>query len=54
MVLSLKPTVILASELVEWSAFDHRQSPGMLMASRHHTYGQSEELEIETIETHRF
>jgi hypothetical protein len=50
-VLGLQPVVILLGELVEWSAFDHRP---LNVPRSPQTYRHEQELEIETIETHRF
>jgi hypothetical protein len=50
----LEPAVICSCERIEWSAFDHLHSPEWPVAIRPQTYGRSPELEIETIETHRF
>jgi hypothetical protein len=54
-VLGLQPAVICSCDLVEWSAFDHRRSPRQWpVVFRQRISGRSPELEIETIETHRF
>jgi hypothetical protein len=48
-----QPAVIRGCELIEWSAFDHRVSPGnhLLHGQR---YGQALKLKIEIIEINRF
>jgi hypothetical protein len=38
MVLGLQPAVIFSSELVEWSVFDHRRSPGQCPVSPIHLW----------------
>jgi hypothetical protein len=51
-VLGLEPAMVAAGELVEWSAFDHRDAPWCRFRTQ--TYGQSHALKIESIETNRF
>jgi hypothetical protein len=52
-VLGLQPAAILACQPIEWSAFDHRSSPGTVPLSAR-KYGPRHEFDIETIETYRF
>ena len=53
--LGLQPAVVRSCEFLEWSAFNHRSiSWAMPVFFRAETYGHGHELEIETIETHRF
>jgi hypothetical protein len=45
--------MIRGGELVEWSAFDHRDAPNVT-SFRTQRYGQRHKLEIEIIEINRF
>src|SRR6266446_1822705 len=52
-VLGLEPAMIRGGELVEWSAFDHCDAPGVT-SFRCQRYGQRHKLEIEIMEINRF